>query len=91
MDVGQKTSDWRHPISIHAEYASYLHKLITILERFASLWDIHSGRISTVVRRIDLELSDILPIHSVPYCAGTKARVFEKPEIDHILAMNVIE
>lgn len=41
--------------------------------------------------RVDLPSLDIRRIHSVPYRAVTKAREFERSEIDDMLKMNFIE
>lgn len=43
-----------------------------------------------MIHRVDLELSDERPIHSELYRAGPKSCDLEKPDIDNMLEMNVI-
>lgn len=62
-----------------------------MLEPFASMWGRHPERIFTVNHGVDPESPTILPIHSVPYHVGPKAREFEKLAIDSILAMNLVK
>ena len=62
-----------------------------MLSEFAEMWDGQLGTITAAKHRIDLDPPDSIPIHSVPYRAGPKAREFEKQEIQKMLSMNVIE
>lgn len=54
------------------------------------MWDRHTNRILMAKHRIALLQLNLAPIRSKPYWAGPKTHKFEKPEIDKMLAENII-
>lgn len=61
------------------------------LEPFAGMCDVQLEHIRTVKHSADLESSDISQKHLVAYLAGPAVCDFERPEINTIFGMNVID
>lgn len=55
------------------------------------MWDGHLRPISTGKLRVDLESSDIRPIHLVSYSAAPNPSDSERSKMDNMLVMNVIK
>lgn len=63
----KKAKNWRKDISIRDEYADYCDEFVNMLKSYASMFDGHLQRISTVKKGIYLESPTIRSVHSVPY------------------------
>lgn len=70
----EKAKTWPDSISICNEYASYGDELMALFELFTSMLHEQLGRISTLKDSVDLESSDVPPVHSVPYRARTQGQ-----------------
>lgn len=62
-----------------------------MLSKFQSMWDVHLARINVAKNRIKLLHYNSQRLHSVPYRTDSKARAFEKIEIDKKTKQKVIE
>lgn len=66
-------------------------KFLELLEKLEDMWDGHLGRINTAKNRIELTHSDVRPIQSAPYRAGSRPRQFSGTEICRMLREDVLE
>lgn len=62
-----------------------------MLTKFKGTWNGHFGSISSVQRRIDLQKTNNRPTKSARKLAGPEMREIEKPGVNRMFAMNVIE
>ena len=65
-------------------------RLLTMLQKYAKMWDGSLGEINTTEHHIEL-VPDARPIASHPYRAGPKAREVEQKEVERMLQAGVIE
>lgn len=56
-----------------------------------SVLDGHLDHVAAATHRVELDPPETRLIHTASYPAGTKAKDFEKNEIDNILSLNVVE
>lgn len=87
----QKRKDWLQRISPYRKYAKYRDDVLKMFESFASFWDEHIGRTSTVEKLIDMNTTRI-GMRSLILYLGLRKNIKVKPlQIDNMLVMNIAE
>lgn len=55
------------------------------------MWDGQLDRTDVTKHQIEFQTGETQPFHSAPYCGALKTTKIEKPEIEKVLAQNLIE
>jgi hypothetical protein len=94
---GQKVADTARVARAWQEEVDLAHlppeervEVLRMLEPHHRMWDGRLGTVATTTHRIEV-LPGSKPVHAQPCLAGSRAWVAEKPEIDRMLAQQVIE
>lgn len=77
-------------ITLPNEYKDYRGPMLAMVGNFAEMLDRHLIRIKAEKHRVELTSPEVRLIHSSPYCAGPKVRVFENEDLNEMKKMRVI-
>ena len=89
-EKGEEKSQAIKDLNLEHVELRYQKRILDMLRKYAHMWDVSLGEISTTEHRIDLA-PEAKPVRSAPYRAGPKARRAEREEVERTLRAGVIE
>lgn len=83
--------NWPDEVTIAKHCEQHLIEFSKHLTEYEDMWDGNFGRITMAKQRIKLAQNNVRTVHSAPYRAGSKARLFAVTETDCMREEDIIE